>query len=92
MSKPTIKDLQDDDGQLPWHTIPGMYPIVYIDGWDEQLCGKCASKALIEHDSESFKEDLPSDWYIHYEGDSVFCYECNKEIESAYGDPWEGEG
>jgi hypothetical protein len=86
MLKPTIARLLEIDveGELPYYAWPGGYPIIYVDGWDEQLCPECANKAMREQNEDSFSEDLPTDWYIHYEGASKFCYECNTEIESAY--------
>lgn len=69
---------------LPHCTSLGGYPLVYTvteDGlsgqaWD--ACAECASKS---------EAGEPVDAYVHYEGQPVTCENCNKMIESAYGDP-----
>jgi len=85
--KPTIANLVEraHDGKLPAYAWPGGYPIVYLDGNNETLCPDCAQEAL--DDPDEFDEWKPEAWFVHYEGSSCFCRECNKEMESAYGDP-----
>lgn len=66
----------------------GGYPLIYTDSTNSDLCAPCATtlyNQCIYGDNETSYTLLG--WYIHYEGCSVFCAECNKEIESAYGDP-----
>jgi len=36
-----------------------------------------------------YDTDLPEGCAPYYEGPTMFCEECNAEIESAYGDPFE---
>lgn len=63
---------------LPAFSSIGGYPIVYVRNGHETLCPNCASKE---------NEVLES--FIHWEGSSHYCEDCNKEIESAYGNPEE---
>ena len=73
-------------------------PIVYVDGWNTDLCAACAEARLVE--AEQFedlsqyvcwKEDQIQDAYIHHEGGDVICGDCNTRIASMYGDPFEDE-
>jgi hypothetical protein len=92
-----LQMLAKHEETFPPATIPGLYPIVYIDGHGEELCADCAEAQLAEAeaadpvDRDIFQCHEVWDAYIHYEGPSVFCYHCNKEIEAAYGDPWAEE-
>ena len=66
------------------------YPIVYIDEYDNELCEGCASEFVRELANETNPDERDmvtkvTMWYLHLEGDTVFCSECNAEIESAYG-------
>ena len=67
---------------------PGGYPIVYYakdcTGM-MQLCPECAENMRSEEDFVLIDGD------IHYEGPPMICELCNKEVESAYGDPDEPE-
>lgn len=87
--QPTIADLLERscDGKLPHYGWPGGYPILYVDKHNSILCPDCAQEAL----SDEFEDFRPCAWHIHYEGPSDFCSECNKEVESAYGNPWEDD-
>lgn len=67
------------DGSLPCYAWPGGYPILYLDKHNDTLCAECATK-----DSDNGEE--PAAHFVHYEGPSEFCAECNAEVESAYGD------
>ena len=74
------------NGKLPAFAFPGDYPIVYVDGYHNDVCPDCAQELLGDEYGQA-----PTYWYIHQEGASVFCAECNAEIESAYGGPDEEE-
>lgn len=78
---------------LPAFAFPGGYPFVYEDEYRNDLCPDCASELVRELASETdlherFLVTKVVDWYIHLEGDSVFCSDCNAEIASAYGNPY----
>ena len=69
-------------------------PLVYIDGWENELCADCAEARLVE--AESFddldeyicwEEDQVKDVYLHFEGADAICHDCNDVITSYYGDP-----
>lgn len=75
---------RDSDGKLPAFAWPGGYPIYYLDKSCSVMCADCATKAL---DSEYGDGFAPVASDIHWEGDSLICEDCNKEIESAYGNP-----
>jgi hypothetical protein len=71
------------DGTLPAYAWPGGYPLIYLDGEDNTLCPECATKSL-GHTVEHFR---PVACDVYYEGPTIYCDDCNAEIESAYGDP-----
>lgn len=60
--------------KLPAYTLHG-YPIIYITKDGDCFCAKCASKAA----------NRPNHADVYYEGDTLFCDDCGKGIESAYG-------
>ena len=81
------------NGKLPYCTWPGGYPLLYLCGDGAIVCSECANG---ENDAEEFNTSQPfgddPQWdiwtlEIHYEGPPEICAHCNKEIESAYGDP-----
>lgn len=70
---------------------PGGYPVVLIMADGECLCDKCA-KENFRLISKSTRDKLRDGWQaagtqIHWEGAPLACANCNKEIESAYGEP-----
>jgi hypothetical protein len=75
----------DSKGNLPAFAWPGGYPIYYLARENSVLCAGCATKALKDEDEMTEFKPVASD--VHWEGASLFCEQCNKEIESAYGDP-----
>lgn len=87
MTRPTIDDIRMRDGSLPPATMPGLYPIVYLDGQGSTLCPDCANAD--DGDPSVWPDQQPRDWYIYYEGPAIYCDECGEAIESAYGDPEE---
>jgi len=80
----------DKDGKLPAYAWPGGYPLIYFDRENSVLCAECATKSL--NDSGEVPQFRPEDVHVYYEGPSLFCDQCNKEIESAYGDLDASEG
>jgi hypothetical protein len=85
-----INEMRDEKtGELPAHTWPGGYPILYLDGENNVLCAKCATKS--HNDSDEFPKSKPVAFYIHYEGTPDSCDQCGIETESAYGDSTEEE-
>lgn len=71
-------------GTLPQYVFPGGYIVLYIEvpSYDV-LCATCATKAL--------RDEAPWKGQIihgpHQEGPSEHCADCNRELESDYGDP-----
>jgi hypothetical protein len=65
---------------------PGGYPVVFYvtDAHNgctgDVLCADCARTAVIDN-----RESVAAD--IYYKGPIEYCAGCNREIESAYGDP-----
>lgn len=59
---------------------PGGYPILFTTGAGAVLCADCAKRAFILD-----RIDVTADCY--YEGPTLRCDGCDREIESAYGDP-----
>ena len=72
-----------ENGDFPAYAWPGGYPLLYLDKDNEVLCAKCATADMAEGDGSLSIVG----WFIHHEGPSEFCAECNEETESAYGDP-----
>jgi hypothetical protein len=66
------------------YTFPGAYPVYYLTPEGDALCAECAKTELLDRcDDLDFYLDVD----VYYEGPSIYCEECNKIIESAYGDP-----
>lgn len=77
-----IRRLELIDGTLPAFTWPGFYPLIYLDSSDCVYCADCATINA---------SDIESGWRItryaaYYEGQTLQCEQCNKDIESAYGE------
>jgi hypothetical protein len=68
------------DRSLPKFAWPGGYTLIYLDAEIEILCAECADIYV--------KEGGKLSAYGTYdEGPTIYCEECNAEIESSYGDP-----
>lgn len=67
---------RDSKGKLESYAWPGGYPILYYYEDGDSICPDCANKT----------EERIAGWFIHYEGSPETCVECNKHIESAYGE------
>ena len=80
--RPKSQSIKDENGTFPAYAWPGGYPIVYITDDCEIICPKCKNT-----ESEIYTD---GDWDVYYEGPPEICVNCNAEIESAYGDPEEG--
>ena len=81
--------IDEDSNKLISYAWPGGYPIIYIDGFNSVICPDCANK--LRDDPETDEKYKPVCGDVFSEGSSEFCAECNIEIESAYGDPFEEE-
>jgi hypothetical protein len=83
------------NGMFP-ASVDGGYPIIYYFADGQPCCAACASG---ENGSEATEDPtMDEQWRLYgadvfWEGPPENCTHCNKEIESAYGDPdAEGEG
>ena len=87
---------------LPAHAWPGGYPLTYYTANFDSLCQSCAQTDYLEwlYTLTVNQRDLPfAIGYddppvhvdIHWEGPAEICAGCNKVMEAAYGDPWEGQ-
>ena len=65
----------ENNGKLPDFTWPGAYPMYYINDSNQVLCSDCANKGT--HDVVNGEPN--------WENDSLYCDDCGKKIESAYG-------
>ncbi|UJF36548.1 hypothetical protein [Paenibacillus hexagrammi] len=74
--------LEGNNNELPSHAFPGGYPLFYVDGDNSILCPTCANKSL-EGDYTYFH---PVDFDTNWEDPHMYCDECSKHIESAYGE------
>ena len=59
---------------------PGGYQIVFYSDDGGVFCADCAKGVFIT-------EKIAVNAEIYYEGPGMFCDECNRELEAAYGDP-----
>jgi hypothetical protein len=65
--------------EYPAYAWPGGYPMEYITGECDVICHECAREAY--RNGEHVTGD------VYSEGPTQYCAACNREIESAYGDP-----
>jgi hypothetical protein len=72
-----VASMRRDDGTLPQYSSVGGYTIGYYSAGGDMFCAECAADP--DNDAEYID--------VYYEGPTEFCAGCNKEIESAYGDP-----
>jgi hypothetical protein len=63
---------------------PGGYPIIFVTDSGDCFCAKCAKRYFIME-----RKDITADCY--YEGTTIECDDCGREIESGYGDPENGD-
>ena len=75
--------LRQSDGKLPAYAWPGGYPLLYLDYENSALCSSCATESM----KDIVPQFRPVAYDIYYEGPTLFCDQCNEEIESAYEDP-----
>lgn len=83
-----MKVARDEHGNIPAYAWPGGYPVIVVMDDGETLCPECAN----DPSNPVHEGGLADGWRmeatdIHYEGPPEVCAHCNKEIESAYGDP-----
>lgn len=57
---------------------PGGYPIAYLGADDSVLCPYCATIARDQGETVT--------GFINWEGDALYCEECNDCVASAYGE------
>jgi hypothetical protein len=82
-----MKDIPiDDKGDYISYAWPGGYPIFYVTKDCGVLCPKCANE-----NKELTKDKDDPQWFIvdydvNWEDETLYCDNCNKKIESAYGD------
>jgi hypothetical protein len=59
---------------------PGGYPVEYATPDGDILCADCARSEVLDNRGTVYTD-------IYWEGPAEYCAGCNREIESAYGDP-----
>lgn len=74
--------------ELPSYAWPGGYPLYYLDGDNCVLCPKCANAS---RDGSWDDSCFPVAYSVNWEDTDLYCEQCSKHIESAYGDD-ESEG
>lgn len=74
--------MRDDAGLLPTYAWPGGYPIIYHTRRGLTICPECANKT--EQDEI---DDPVAQGDVFWEGPPIECDDCDRLIESAYGDP-----
>ena len=66
----------ENNGKLPDFAWPGGYPMYYINDRGEAFCPDCANKG--GHDEVNGE--------ANWENTDLYCDDCGKRIESAYGE------
>ena len=74
-----IDSIRLDDGSLPYHAWPGLYPLFYMDKCGNVLCPTCANRNV-----DQAQEVI--DVAINEENEYLYCNDCGSKIESAYGE------
>lgn len=69
-----------DADPLPKCVWPGLYPVHYYTRDGLTICPDCAN------DPDVNPEQEPVDYDINYEDSALYCDDCGKRIESAYGE------
>ena len=70
------EDYTLSDGKLMAYAWPGGYPMFYLTVDGATLCPKCAN----------LYQCFLSGVDVNYEDEHLFCDNCNKQIEAAYGE------
>jgi hypothetical protein len=73
------------NGKLPSFTSVGGYPLIYLTRGNDVLCADCATEQIDAGNDTNDDPVVNVDPY--FEGADEICANCNKHIESAYGDP-----
>ena len=78
----TLKEYQDNP--FAW---PGGYQVNALMDDGEVLCHECCSDPVNPvHEDKTLSDGWQFvDSFIHWEGESLYCAHCNKELESEYG-------
>jgi hypothetical protein len=89
----SLKDVHPDAPRsLPEFAWPGGYPLYYVTKQGNVLCADCATEEADQPPGDYPQyDDSVVDYDVHWEGPSLYCEGCNKEIESAYGEPDEAK-
>jgi hypothetical protein len=70
---------RDNDGKLSSYAWPGGYPIYYLVKGGSVCCPECANRAI-----DQAQEIVIAG--VNYEDNDLFCDDCGRRIESAYGE------
>lgn len=70
------------DHELPQYAMVGCYTLIYYTADNATLCAKCAT---VERTKDYTINPLQVD--VYYEGPTLQCDECGRDLESGYGDP-----
>lgn len=72
-----VERIRLDDGTLPHHAWPGLYPLYYFDKQGNVLCPICANRGV-----DQAQEVIEA--AINEENENLYCDDCGNKIESAY--------
>ncbi len=72
---------RDSDGSVTAFAWPGGYPMYYVTRDGLTICPQCAG------DDEKNDSDPVVGGDVFWEGPPMWCDDCGREMESAYGDP-----
>ena len=75
----------DEKGKFQPYAWPGGYQLLYLCADDGVLCPDCANE-----DGQTDDPDDPQwhivDGFVNWEGPPTICDNCNKSMESEYGE------
>lgn len=98
----TMMEIEDSEKDLDRYKAnpyawPGGYDILALMADGETICHDCAcnESEVFQDDEASCADGHDPAWrfvagYVYWEGPTIYCANCNKPLESEYGDPEDG--
>ena len=89
--KEYVRMKRENGGRLPSFAWPGGYQLFYLCEDGGVLCPDCANDSRVREEMRVHPKDRPDkSWRIaavdvNWEDNSLWCDNCNEQIEAAYG-------
>jgi hypothetical protein len=79
---------RDRNGKLQAIAFPGGYSIRYLTVDGSTICADCANESDANDDADTYGDGWAIETpFVHWEGASMTCEECNEDMASEYGEP-----